>query len=657
MSSIMKNSWLSYGLAVFTLAALVFLVFAGVADFDFVNWDDNIYVYNNPLIRTISSETVSQWFTRPQVKLFVPIPMLSYALDYQSYGLQAGGYHLTNLVFHLLNSLLVFYLLTLVSPSILGAFLGALLFAIHPAQVETVAWISERKNLLLAFFSLSAFALFATRLDEKRKQHWPALIFLLAGALLSKVTAVVLPFAWLGWEFFQTGRVPGSTVKKYLWILLPAGLLGIATIMLYPGLFHSGGLSFKGVITTPFKSYSSYLINALYPNGLSLFYVEGQISTFVAFVPMLKFLPGIVFLGVLAYGMLKKKEWCFWLFWFFVWLAPVATLFKVPVADHHLYLPLIGLIAFSIKVLARYRLVLPTVLIAANLLCVQLTWARLPVWKNGESLWYSVLRKTPSDFRALLQLADYYQDKGNLGKALELYQMLAARYPGEPHSHINLVNLCLASGLNDRAEQCLKDFEQRIPGHPEIEVLRAALAEARGQSAEALELLKKSEAKNPKNLAVLLNLGKLYFRAQNFEQSISYFQKVLRSNELDAEGNFSLGLSYMAMKQWETAAGQFENMLKKGMHHRGLYFQLGYAYLKTSQRAKAEASYLKSVEWDPSLHEAYYHLGLLKLQDRKPEEAQVFLAQAVSLNPDFEPYRKMLDFAQREKQSSTASSE
>ena len=113
----------------------------------------------------------------------------------------------------------------------------------------------------------------------------------------------------------------------------------------------------------------------------------------------------------------------------------------------------------------------------------------------------------------------------------------------------------------------------------------------------------------------------------------------------------------MAMKQWETAAGQFENMLKKGMHHRGLYFQLGYAYLKTSQRAKAEASYLKSVEWDPSLHEAYYHLGLLKLQDRKPEEAQVFLAQAVSLNPDFEPYRKMLDFAQREKQSSTASSE
>lgn len=653
----MKNSWLSYGIAVLTLAALVFLVFAGVTGFDFVNWDDDIHVYKNPLIRTISPETVGQWFTRPQVKLFIPLPMLSYALDYQSYGLQAGGYHLTNLTFHLLNTLLVFYLLTLVSPGVFPAFLGALLFAVHPAQVETVAWISERKNLLFAFFSLTAFALFATRMDEKKKQHWPTLMLLLAGALMSKVTAVVLPLVWLGWEFFQNGRIPGSAAKKYLWILLPAGLVGITTAVLYPGLFQPGTFSFAALFLAPFKNYSAYLINGLYPSGLNLFYVEHQLTAFAASMPFLKIIPGVLFFGALGYGAYRKKEWCFWLFWFFVWLAPVATLIKVPVADHHLYLPLIGFIALSIKVLSRYRLVLPTVLIAANLLCVQLTWARLPVWKNGESLWYSVLRKTPSDFRALIQLADYYQDKGNFGKALGLYQMLATRYPGEPHSHINLVNLCLASGLNDRAEQCLKDFEQRIPGHPEIEVLHAALAEARGQSAEALELLKKSEAKNPDNPAVLLNLGKLYFRAQNFEQSIAYFQKVLRVNELDAEGNFSLGLSYMAMKQWETAAGQFENMLKKGMHHRGLYFQLGYAYLKTSQRAKAEAFYLKSIEWAPSLHEAYYHLGLLKLQDRKPEEAQVFLAQAVSLNPGFEPYRKMLDFAQREKQSSTASSE
>ena len=653
----MKNPWLSYGIAVLALVAIVFLVFAGVTAFDFVNWDDNIYVYNNPLIRTISPETVSQWFTRPQVKLFVPIPMLSFALDYQNYGLQAGGYHLTNLAFHLLNTLLVFYLLTLVTPNTFWAFLGALLFAVHPAQVETVAWISERKNLLFSFFTLTAFALFATRLDEKRRQNWAVLIFLFAGALFSKITAVVLPLTWLGWDFFQNGQMPGSSSKKYLWLILPAALLGIATVMLYPGLFQAGALSFKGAFLSPFKSYSAYLINGLYPNGLNLFYFDNQVSALVSLIPMLKVLPGIVFLGVLVYGVFQKKEWCFWLFWFFIWLAPVATLLKVPVADHHLYLPLIGLIAFSIRILGRYRLVLPTLLIAANVLCVPLTLARLPVWKNGESLWFSVLRKTPSDFRALLQLADYYQDKGNVGKALGLYQMLATRYPGEPHSHINLVNLCLASGLNDRAEQGLKFFEQNIPGHPEIEVLHAALAEARGQSAQALELLKKSEAKNPDNPAVLLNLGKLYFRAQNFEQSISYFQKVLHANELDAEGNFSLGLSYMAMKQWETAAGQFENMLKKGMYHRGLYFQLGYAYLKTSHRAEAETSYLKSIEWDPTLHEAYYHLGLLKLQDRKPEEAQVFLAQAVALNPDFEPYRKMLDFAQREKQSSSAGSE
>lgn len=656
MTNLMKNPWANYGLAVIFLLVIPFLIFSGLRTFDFVNWDDDIYVYNNPLIRSLSPETIGQWFMRPQVKLFVPLPMLSYALDYQSYGMDAGGYHLTNLVFHLLNILLVFYLLTLVSPHTFFAFLGALLFGLHPAQVETVAWISERKNLLCAFFSLAAFALFATRLQEKAKQNWLALILLFLAALMSKVTAGVLPLIWLGWEFFSTGRLPGKAAPRYLWILVPAFLAGLVTLALYPKLFESG-FSLKPFLFAPFKNYALYLIHSLYPSGLHLLYVEEQISAFLSLIPILKMTPGAVFLGVLIYGAFQKKDWGFWLLWFFLWLAPVATFIRVPVAAHHLYLPLIGLIAFFMALLAPYRLILPTLLIAANLLCVPLTLAKLPEWKNGETLWLGVLKKNPSDYRALIQLADYYQEKGNLIKALELYQTLTSRYPGEPYPHMNLVNLYLASGLTEKAGEALKIFEKQHGSHAEIDVLRAALAEAQGQPAQALELLKKAETLNPKNPAVILNLGKLYFRAQNFEQAIFYFQKILSQNELDAEGNFFLGLSYMARKHWETASQQFETMLRKGMYRRGLYFQLGYAYLKTGLRRKAEAFYLKSIESDPSLHEAFYHLGLLKLQDRKPEEAQVYLARAVVLKPDLETYRKMLDFAQREKQSSPRNSE
>ncbi len=651
----MKNPWVSYGLAVIFLLIIPSLIFAGLRGFDFVNWDDDIYVYNNPLIRSVSPETVGQWF-RPQVKLFVPLPMLSYAFDYQSYGRDAGGYHLTNLAFHLLNTLLVFYLLTLLSPNTFFAFLGALLFSLHPVQVETVAWISERKNLLCAFFSLAAFAIFATKLYEKRKQNWLALILLFMAALLSKITAVVLPLAWLGWEFFSTGRFPGKPAQRYLLILVPALFAGIFTLALYPGLFQSGGFSLKHFLFAPFENYALYLIHGLYPSGLNLFYGEERLSASLSLIPFLKATPGIAFFGVLIYGAVKKRKWGFWLFWFFLWLAPVATFVKVPVADHHLYLPLIGLIAFAMTLLARYRLILPTLLIIANVFSIPLTLAKLPAWKNGETLWLSVLRKNPADFRALIQLAGYYEEKGNLTKALRFYQMLAARYPGEPYPHIDLINLSLASGMTQQAGTAFKTFEQLHAGHPELEVLRAALAEAQGQSAQALELLKKAEAQNPGRLSVLLNLGKLYFRAQDFEQAIAAFQKVLRQNELDAEGNYFLGLSYMALKQWETAARQFETMLRKGMYHSGLYFQQGYAYLKAGLRSKAEASYLKSIEWDPTLHEAFYHLGLLKLQERKPEEAQVYLARAVTLKPDLETYRKMLDFAQREKQSSLPSS-
>lgn len=593
-------------MAVFFLVLIPILIFSSISTFDFVNWNDNSFIYNNPQIKSISLETVSQWFARPQIKLFAPLTALSYALDYQNYGLQAGGYHITSLAFHLLNILLVFYLLTFVSPNTFFAFLGALLFGIHPAQVETVVWLSERKTLLSAFFSLAAFALFITRHYEKRKQNWPLLALLFTAALLSKVTTAMLPPAWMGWES----------------------------------------------ASAPFQNYALYLTRALCPSGLDLFYFEEQIAAFLSLIPFLKIIPGIIFLAAVIYGMIKKKEWGFWLFWFFFWLVPAATIFKIPAEDHYLYLPLIGLIAFLMTVLARYRLVLPVLLMAANLLCIPITLSKIPAWKNGETLGFSFLRKNPSDYRALVQLADYYQERGRLTKALELYQMLAARFPGETYPHITLVNLCLATGLTEKAAAALKIFEQRHAGKPEFAVLQAALVETQGNSALALELLKQAEAKNPDNPAVLLNLGKLYFRAGNFDLAIASFQKALRRNELDAEGNYFLGLSFMAMKQWETAARQFETMLRKGMYHRGVYFQQGYAYLKTGQKTKAEACYFKSIESDPSLHEAFYHLGLLKLQERKPEEAQVYLAQAVALKPE-ETYRKMLDFAQREKQSAS----
>ncbi|MBI4549401.1 MAG: hypothetical protein HY714_00545, partial [Candidatus Omnitrophica bacterium] len=142
------------------LAALVFLFFSPVLSFDFVNWDDDVYVYDNPSIRGFEPANLRRWFTRPQVRLYVPATMMSYAADYALHGNRAGGFHATNLALHLANSLLAFWILFSVSGNAWASFLGALLFALHPAQIEPVAWISERKSLLSAFFSLGAFVLF-----------------------------------------------------------------------------------------------------------------------------------------------------------------------------------------------------------------------------------------------------------------------------------------------------------------------------------------------------------------------------------------------------------------------------------------------------------------------------------------------------------------
>jgi len=190
---------------------LILLVTAGlflpVCGYNFINWDDDRMVYENAAIRGFSLEHLIHWFSVPAVKLYIPVTLASFAGDYVVWGLNPGGFHLTNLLLHLLNVFWVWRILGLCFKSRTAVAAGTLLFAIHPVQAQAVAWVSERKTLLSTFFILTA--LYGTMANKIRLVSWK-FISLYVLSILSRPTGILLPF------LAGIARIKGSMDSRIL---------------------------------------------------------------------------------------------------------------------------------------------------------------------------------------------------------------------------------------------------------------------------------------------------------------------------------------------------------------------------------------------------------------------------------------------------------
>ena len=190
--------------------------------FDFVNWDDDLYVYNNVTIRSFDWDNIKTWFTKPFVALYVPVPLISYALDYRFFGADASGFHLTNILLHTANTAIIFLIFVFIFEDCLLSFFAALLFCIHPVQVETVVWISQRKNLLFAFFLLLGFYVRIRVLGKGKHYDWLILsVICFVLSLFSKATAIMIPFMLICYEYFYrgAGKREGLVVALFYYLV------------------------------------------------------------------------------------------------------------------------------------------------------------------------------------------------------------------------------------------------------------------------------------------------------------------------------------------------------------------------------------------------------------------------------------------------------
>ncbi|MDP3919465.1 MAG: hypothetical protein Q8R76_01480 [Candidatus Omnitrophota bacterium] len=473
----MSNTRLSI-LSVLLLIILPMLIFWRAQQYDFVNWDDDLYVYNNPMVRSFEPDNVKAWFTKPYIGMYVPLTLASYALDDMLYGVSAQGYHRTGLILHIINGVLVFLLLRRMFGCVVAPLAGALLFSLHPVQVESVIWISQRKSLLFSFFFLLGLFTWSGSPGkvegEKRRLFWGTVLFV--AAILSKITAVVIPLVYFSYDYFFEKQRLARRSAWYLAFLILAAVLGIVTLALYPDVLRVGDMAaIKAHAAHQLSALALYLQLIVWPSDLDLFYavppaVAGNLLGLLTVGGVLLFLMG-VFLSVRW-----KMTIGFWGCWTLFFLVPVCSLFRVPVGDRHLYMPLVGMIGLLLMILKSRPRLAAALLFAAVMACAPISYARTAVWQNGGTLWESVKVRGDFYYRIGVHMARHYEDAGESEKAIAVYRkVIDAHWKYLPYAHINLYGLYRDQGDFAGAQELALRFKMEFGNDFDLESIYTTL--------------------------------------------------------------------------------------------------------------------------------------------------------------------------------------
>lgn len=426
------------GLGIFVIVALTYLVFAGVVNNDFINYQDNSYILENDLVQDISSNV----FAEPVENKYQPISILSLAFNYQSAKLDAETYHWTNLILHLVNIVLVFYFLYLLSQrKLLVGFIGALIFAVHPMNSEAVAWLSARSVLVYGLFILLSLICYLKQ-EESKKPWWQvAAILTYLLALLSNPAAIAFPFVLLAIHYWKGGKIDKAFGLK--WVQFWAISLGFLAMAFY---FQQVGNMEAGLVNT--------LMNSTYAFGLYLlkFFVPFQLSIIhpsplIGATPTLYSVSPVIFLafiGLTFWAMRTARVWAFALFFFaanIFWFMPFLQNSESIISESNAYIAYLGF-AFAVAHTIHHFLQskedkqkligksLAGIGILAILGFAYLSHERVTVWKDNFNVWEDAIQKYPNAaYVAYAYKGDYYRYQKNYSEALNQYNQSVAINP------------------------------------------------------------------------------------------------------------------------------------------------------------------------------------------------------------------------------------
>jgi tetratricopeptide (TPR) repeat protein len=535
-------------------AALFFgtlLVFSRAIGNDFVNYDDPVYVTENPRVQAGLTPDGIQWAVTTGVAAnWHPLTWISHMVDWSLFEDDPRGHHAVNIVWHALNTVLVFLLFRRLTNAFWLSAFSAALFAWHPLRVESVAWIAERKDVLSAFFGLFALWAYVVYVQQRSAKFYWLSLGTFALGLLSKPMLVTLPLIMLLLDIWPLQRFRSAPrLEKLPFFLLAAASCAITLAVQHAGGSISAVLPLRARIANGFVAVAGYLEKFVWPNDLAVLYPHPGFWPATTVVTSI-----LLFLLVTAAALFqfRARPWLAmgW-FWFLIMLLPVLGFVQIGLhymADRYTYLPILGLQLALLPAFAKSsRQVFALAAVVVLSACVLRTWSQLGVWKNSFTLFDHALSVTHNNYLAYNNRGLFFDRAGRLDEAMADYKQALAINPRYAEANNNLGQ---AMTERSRPRDGLAMFRAALDANPALlpahNNLGNALADD-GKPAEALPHYDFVLAREPWNVSALSNAGIALSMLGRYAEAIARLQKAvqLAPDNLNAQRNLAKARAMM----------------------------------------------------------------------------------------------------------------
>jgi tetratricopeptide (TPR) repeat protein len=601
-------------------------------------YDDVQYVTGNPHVQSgLTPENIAWAFTTAHSANWHPLTWLSHMLDCQLFGMNAWGHHLTNILFHIANAILLFLVLHRMTTALWQSAFVAAVFALHPLHVESVAWVAERKDVLSTFFWILTMWAYLRYSEQGKKKRYLLVALTLGLGLMAKPMLVTMPFVLLLLDYWPLGRaqsipVSGSIKRpankptnslrgiRILLSLVKEKLPFLALVVLSSVITFIAQKSAGAVqtveelplsvrIANALVAYTGYLEKMVCPSGLAAFYPHPGFS-----LPMWKAAASGAVILIVSYLVIREMRGRPYLavgwFWYIGTLVPVIGIVQVgsqAMADRYTYIPLIGIfimIAWGVpELLSRWkprRIALAAAIGVVLVVLSYLTWTQVGYWRDGITLFGRAIEVVPENWLAYSNLGAALGQQGKTEEALT-YQSEAIRIkPGYAEAHYNMAITLTSLGRK---------------------------SEAINQYAETLRL--KPDYVNARN-----NLGLLLAEAGRKEEAIAQYREALRVKPDYAEAMNNLGNALNSLERTEEAKAQFLQALRIRPDLWSANFNLAGLLAKQGKTAEAISHYTEALRIKPEHADAHNNLGQILAQQGKTAEARQQFMEALRINPD-----------------------
>lgn len=651
-------------LIVLLLTIAVMGTYWPVQKYDFVNFDDDEYVFNNPHVKTgLTLKNVVWAFTKGYAANWHPLTWISHMVDCEFFGLNAGGHHLINLYIHLANTLLLFFLLKKMTGATWRSAFVAALFALHPLHVESVVWISERKDVLSTFFFLLTLWAYSDYARRPGPGPYMRVSFWFIMGLMSKPMLVTLPFLLLVLDFWPLKRIGfGRSVSEKNLILkvketlalcrnvvlekVPLLLLslasGIITIIAQKNENAISQISFKIRSLHAIISYVQYIASMFFPFHLSVYYPYPKVThlwqALVCFCMLL-------FITIAAVRQKKDHPWFIsgWL-WYLVTMIPVIGFLQVGIqarADRYTYIPLIGLFIIiswgGANILKKWPFLKVPVVISALAIVLTITLLtrhQLHYWQNGLTLFARTLSVTKENSlahgnfgAALLNL------QGNADSALFHFEESLRIRP----SYEDKYNRGVVFGIKNRLDKAVASLSEAIQfdsSHAEAYFRLGSAYRLMGNDTEAIKQLKKAVALNPDYWEAWHSLGLIMYGKDSLNEALSFFNKELACDSGSWQACRYLGLVYNKKRDFQRTfiyLTKAIDLCRDSSWEPSL--DLGVVLFKRGKLNSAKVLFTRTIRLTPQSPEPYFNRAAIYFLQQHPDSAIMDYSRAIRLKP------------------------